>query len=279
MNELAPRALFGGALAGDRIVRLVFMDEAGISNPKQEPYVVVVGVIVDADKKLVALERRIDTLIERFIPEEHQEGFVFQAKELFNGGGKVFKRGVWPLAKRLEIANCLAEIPRKLRLPIAAGYVQRANFPKSFDGSAMSTSEKTLGAHLVAFVNCAMEVELWMRQHTKDEVCLLVVENNDDARKLITDTQTVHRDPNQLLKIHDGKIPEKPARVFPLKKIKEAPLFATKTQSKALQIADFCAYVFKKQLMGDARYQSLFNLLQVQHVMDYEKGPWETRKV
>jgi hypothetical protein len=42
---------------------------------------------------------------------------------------------------------------------------------------------------------------------------------------------------------------------FPLRKIKEDQLFQAKRQSHPLIVADFCAYVWKKALMKDARYK------------------------
>jgi 2'-5' RNA ligase len=82
----------GGPLCGDRIVRLVYADEAGLANPKHEPHLVVASVIVDADRKLIAVQRHLDRLVERHIPPEHQSDFVFHATELFNGGGKVLQK-------------------------------------------------------------------------------------------------------------------------------------------------------------------------------------------
>ena len=81
-------------------MRLVYVDEAGISDKKQEPFLVVAGVIIDTDKQLVALERHLDKIVARHIPPQHRENFVFHASHLFNGGGKVFTRNnpEWPLA-------------------------------------------------------------------------------------------------------------------------------------------------------------------------------------
>src|SRR5438874_380349 len=61
--SLGPRCFGGGKLEGDRIVRLVFLDEAGTSNPEHEPYLVVAAVIVDADKKLIAVQAHLDSLV------------------------------------------------------------------------------------------------------------------------------------------------------------------------------------------------------------------------
>jgi hypothetical protein len=51
---------------------------------------------------------------------------------------------------------------------------------------------------------------------------------------------------------------------FPLRKIKEDPLFQPKRQSHPLIFADFCAYVWKKILMGDRRYDRFFEPLRKQ---------------
>jgi len=46
-----PCSLSGVRLEGDRLVRLVYIDESGISNVRDDPFVIVAGIIVDADKK------------------------------------------------------------------------------------------------------------------------------------------------------------------------------------------------------------------------------------
>ena len=74
------------------------------------------------------------------------------------------------------------------------------------------------------------------------------VEDNQRARTLITTLQNNYQRPNTPIRS------EMEARYFPFKKIKENPLFASKRQSKVLQLADFCAYVFKRAVMNDARY-------------------------
>jgi hypothetical protein len=98
-------------------VRLVYVDEAGISDKRQEPFLVVAAAIVDADKQLVALERHLDKIVARYIPPQHHDNFVFHASHLFNGGGKIFTRNNpdWPLPKRLAIADELAAIPAKFQ--------------------------------------------------------------------------------------------------------------------------------------------------------------------
>ena len=49
-------AFGGGPLRGDKIVRLVYLDEAGISNPAHEPWLVVAGIVINADKQFKLIE-------------------------------------------------------------------------------------------------------------------------------------------------------------------------------------------------------------------------------
>ena len=234
-------------------MRLVYADEAGISNPKQEPFLIVAATIVHADQKLVAVERHLDRLVERHIPTEHQKDFVFHATEIFNGGGKVFKRTAlddpnpeWPLDRRLKIAADLAAIPKRFQLPIALGWVERATWPQTFEiPPDTKDSVKVAWCHVGAFMCCAMQVERWMRRNASHEVCLMVVEDNDNARRLIRDTQRYHQD-RDLSELLDAQV----RKDFPFRKIKEDPLFQPKRKSSPLQIADFCAYVWKRILMN-----------------------------
>ncbi len=245
------------------MTRFVYIDEAGISNPDQEPFVVVAAVIVDADRKLNELESRIERLVDRHIPADQRRGFVFHAMHLFNGGGPVFDRKAWPRERRWKIAEELASIPKKMDLPLAFGIVQRSRWPLSpdWDTSKMTNREKVVGQHVTAYMSCIMEVEMWMRGHTKNEVTMMIVEDNDQARKMIKEQQNAHRR-KQIME----HLPPDYAKYFPFKKIKSSPLFEAKEDSPALQIADFCAYVMKRRAMNDAHYCSVFSALHPQSV-------------
>jgi hypothetical protein len=90
-------------------VRLIYLDEAGISNPAQEPFLVVAGIAIHADGHFKAIESHIDDLAKKHLPE-HMHGRVpFHAMELYHGT-KNFDRRIWPLEKRLEILNDLGPV-------------------------------------------------------------------------------------------------------------------------------------------------------------------------
>jgi hypothetical protein len=81
---------FGGAaLTGERAVRIPFLDEAGVSNPKEVPYLVVAGVIVEPDKRYGPLEAHLRSLAADFLPVDLLERirtsgdpFILQAKHV-----------------------------------------------------------------------------------------------------------------------------------------------------------------------------------------------------
>ena len=93
-----------------------------------------------------------------------------------------------------------------------------------------------------------------MRANAPGEFCLMIVEDNEQARTLIKNTQNAHQDDRLIANMTDEE-----RRYFPLRRIKEDPLFQEKRVSSVLQVADFCAYVLKKLFMGDKTYGTRFS--------------------
>ena len=60
-------------------MRFIYLDEAGISNPANEPYLVVAGVIIDADHQWMAVEPHLHVLAETCAPQPRRPNFVFHA--------------------------------------------------------------------------------------------------------------------------------------------------------------------------------------------------------
>jgi hypothetical protein len=91
-----------------------------------------------------------------------------------------------------------------------------------------------------------------MRKETTNENCLVVVENNDEAKQLISEVQRYHQD-KKLETILD----EKGRQHVPLRKIREDPLFQPKKSSSPLIIADFCL-CFQEILDEKSTLQSVY---------------------
>jgi len=241
------RALGGALFEGDKLVRLAYFDEAGVSRAREEPFLVVSGVLIHGDNQLARVEQALDTLVEKHVPKEQRDGFIFHAFHLFGGTGPFDEKRFpyWTSARRLALAEDLSLIPKKFHLPIAFGWVERAKFPRTFTFPPEAKErEKVVRAHVTAYMSCAMQMEQVMRREHKLEHCIAIVEDNDDARTLIQQTQRHHQDKKLAAQLEDE------AKIhFPFRKIKHSPLIEKKAPSSPLQVADFCAYVFKRLLM------------------------------
>jgi hypothetical protein len=112
-------------------VRMIYLDDAGLSNPDHEPYVVVAGPLVDADTQWLELERHLEHLADLHAPPERRHEFYFHATELFSGGG-FFPRDRYPREERWEILDKLVAIPKKFKLPITYGVFERAKLKARF---------------------------------------------------------------------------------------------------------------------------------------------------
>jgi hypothetical protein len=110
------------AILKERPMRLVYMDEAGIS--ASEPIATVAGVIVDGDRQWKRLQAFIEDLIKEYVPAERRENFVFHAKHIFHGT-KFFHRTRWPLGKRLALLKRILSIPAMFSVPVAFGYYKK----------------------------------------------------------------------------------------------------------------------------------------------------------
>lgn len=239
---------------GQSVVRFVFLDEGGIS--KHEPYLVVAGVFVHGDLELVPLERELDRLVRKHIPEEHQVGFVFHAKDIWSGTGKIFgDREKWPLNKRLRILRDLTRIPRKLDLPIVHMAMRRSEI--KFDTEPKSAHDFIVSSHALVFSACTLEIETYMRMLYPSEVAQLVAEDNADARAAMKGVHALFIDPRRA----DPKEPIVPNNILPLRHIRGSVHFADKNESGPLQLADLCAFLIRGHLSGHPHNAPFYNRL------------------
>jgi hypothetical protein len=77
-----------------------------------------------------------------------------------------------------------------------------------------------------------LEVDIWLRENAKNENCIVIVEDNNEARALI---KQVHR-------YHQSKsipLTEEQKQYFPLRRVREDPAFQEKMPDHPLVLADF----------------------------------------
>jgi hypothetical protein len=256
LKHVAGLALGGGPLEGRRVVRFVFIDEGGIS--RDEPFAVVAGVFVHGDEQLIPLEKELERLKQKYIPEEEQKDFVFHATEIWSGTGKVFKnREKWPLHLRLSILHDLARIPCRLNIPIVYHGYERAKYAATEAeikraGREPTDFERHVAVHATAFCVTILRTEEIMRVKWASEVAQLVAEDNDQVRSLVRGTQEIFLDPSKA----DG--PVHPNKILPLRKIRGSIHFAKKSESPPLQLADICAFIIRGHLAKHPKVGPLY---------------------
>lgn len=251
-------------------MRLAYLDEAGISNPRQEPYLVVAGIILNGDQDWQPLERHLRSIARRHLPgSDGERGFIFHAKDLWHGSG-YFDREKWSRESRREILAELIRIPRKFHLPIVLGAVDRLEHHKITKRRipAATDDQITVWAQADAYVQAVAEIDRWMSRAARNEVVMLVAEDTPRAKGAIK-------------LIHDGMIRDDNAHyeehgldVFTTRYVVDTVHFAEKAHSALLQIADACAFVIKRHIMGKEDSNSLFQELLPQLVSPPRGDSW-----
>jgi hypothetical protein len=239
---------FGGVpLQGGKLVRLAFLDEAGISNPVHEPIVIIAGIIVHGDLQYKRLKGRIQQAIEDWIPPQDRDGFVFHAADLFSGAD-YFDRNVWPLEIRWQILEELCSIPHEFDLPIVFGFQDRSAIPREIDGARSEANIHTAATQLIAFTHCLVGIERWMRYATDpDETVLLIAEDKPEVKPAFREIHRVAQSGEKIKKYIPPKLAE--SEELPVTRIIDDLHFTDKQGSAPLQIADVCAFAIKRRLM------------------------------
>jgi hypothetical protein len=260
------RAFGGGELMGDRLVRFAYLDESGIGDAKAEPFVVVAGVIVNADIQIKAIEKYLHEMTVDFVHPKLRSLLCFHAKELFNGGG-IFDRKIYPKELRWKILRELCEIPQKFDLPVVMGFVPRAQYKAVPNRSVWKEKDLAAGAQAMASTACLIAIEKYMRQVDPNEVAALVYENNNDAKKLIKDTQRLLKDSNFTINLGPNIFSPSITAYLPLSRIVEAPLFSEKNESSLLQVSDAVAWAINRKLRNAAECDRFFEPIDKQLII------------
>lgn len=248
------RALGGGPLRGDNLARFVYLDEAGTG--KDDPWLVVGGVIVHGDKQLDRLYEALAE-IQKKVPEDKRDTHVLHTCDIYGGNGPVFDKErfpEWNWERRSEILTLLGQLPEKLNLFVTVGWVERTDFPHTPDYK-LTTSSIEGDAHVCAYVGCLMEVDLWFRQNRKGENCMIVAEDHKERKQVLKEMQQHYQDPKIC-----AEMEERHRFYFPFQRIREDPSFQEKKPKHPLILADYIAFIMKRRLMNDRRASPFFDL-------------------
>jgi hypothetical protein len=248
------------------LARFVYLDEAGISGSRQEPWLVVGGLLVHADTQLNKVYMELAAVVERHIPERDRQGLVLHTSDIYGGNGKLFderRNPEWTFDRRMAILEDLAKIPNKANILVTGNAIELAHFPSFLEvpltpddeqrqqGKKQKRPSLAIQAHAVAYMACLLEVDVWLREHAKNENCMVVVEDNNEARAAIKQVHRYHQ--NKLI-----PFPGDLSSHFPLRRIREDPAFQEKMPGHPLVLADFVAFVIKRVRMKDPRIWPFF---------------------
>jgi Protein of unknown function (DUF3800) len=241
-------------------MRLTYVDEGGIA--KHEGFMVVSGAIIDGDRQLVAIENHLDILVQKHIPEEDRPGFIFHATEIWSGGGYFKDRNKWPRDRRLLILQDLSKIPKHFDVPIAWGHVDKSKFPDPKFACLFSTAEIDVATHVMAFTECSLVTEMFMRECTTNEITVMIAEDRDVVRRAVKEAHAMYRNPAEIKKYGLDK-----NRLLPFRHIRDTVHWAKKEESRHLQLADACTFFIKghlnKNVLGEQFYSELRPMLLV----------------
>lgn len=253
------KSISGHPLGGHKIVRIVYLDEAGISNPAQEPYLVVAGVIVDPDQNWIDLETYYFDLARDLFPGEDPCKIIFHAKDIWHGTG-VFDRKDWPLQERMKIFRRLAQVPRIFDLPIVAGIIIRDAVRQQMREKSPDIPDRTIRffTYAHAFVSAVASVDAWMKKNLPGEVAMLIAEDTTDVRQGI---KAFHEGYTDRFDVEDfGQ--------FRAEQIIDTVHYAEKDLSLLLQIADHCAFILKRRAAGCPHVEPYLREIWPQVVLD-----------
>ena len=218
-----------------KIVRFVYLDEAGIST---EPVTVVAGFMLHVDSQYRDFMVSLNSIAHELFCDGVPQNFVFHAKDLWHGSG-FFSRDAWPRDKRLEVLNRLASLPGEFNSPIVYSAVSRDEAPSPYNANSMAWAR-----HKVAFLYAMNEVEKTLSFHYPNERAFLIVEDNPSHRKYLQSAFEFYCNRD------GGAHPWAKKIEVPYYQIVETPLFQKKDGASPAQIADLCAFLIRRRLSG-----------------------------
>lgn len=208
-----------------------------------------------------ALDAYFRDLALELFPDRDPYRFVFHAMEVFHGTGD-FDRQKWSRKDRMKILRQLAQVPALFELNIMIGSVDRMEARKAYLKRNPKMPERTIRSanYTGAFLMAIQCVEYWMEKNRPDEMTMLVSEDAPEIKSVLQD-------------FHQGYInPDAPEEAFKAPHIMDGLQFAKKENALLLQIADHCAFIFKRHIMGKTDVAELYKLLEPRLCTEYKQA-------
>ena len=238
-------------------VRLIYTDEAGTS--PAEPVRVVASVIVHGDNEARVLTAEMERIFDERVPAHLRDGFIFHAKDLFNPQEKL-NYGDWSFDDRLDLIKEVVCLPFVHDVPIALG-IWFSGLVDIDDEMIGTFKAKKLSVaayeHGLAFAKCIERADLFLRKYLGgSEVGTIIAEDVNEKRKLlgkmallfkhmptVVGPELQHQTKaEQMLGIQPGEVTQEVTNII------DVPHFVSKDGAPLLQLADACAFSFRRFL-------------------------------
>ena len=229
------------------------MDEAGTS--AREPVTVIVGLIADADNHVMSAEALALELLGS-VPPQHRDGFVFHATQVY--GDKQYHAD-WSITDRLHLLKGMMSIPRRIGMAVtvAAHWRNSVDFSEAAQSVGISQAQ---WEHMQAFGLCLAVADRNIRRNAGPrEVATAVAEDVPDMRRFLKLAprawrenprhmsgdmlRTTAKDEEAGYNVQSGELR--------ITRIRNAVHFVEKSEDPLVQVADACAYGFRRYFAGE----------------------------
>jgi Protein of unknown function (DUF3800) len=278
MNHLhQPCAALGGPLNGHCPLRYVFIDEAGTS--ASEPVSIVVGIIVHADNQCAPAEKAVRHVLDLIPQQVRGKCPTFHAKKIW---GDSSLREKWSLDDRKFLLGSMMSIPRDLNLAVAVGACRRET---QLPPDALRSVTLVQAQHAIAFQECVARADSWIEKYANaNEVATVIAEDVPESKRLLRHVAKWLQDVGYRIPRKDVRLvslaPIKPLlsidefRIRKVSRIRMPIHFVEKKDEPLIQIADACAFGFRRFLSRQSHGQDFVRSI-LGHNQDAEKYPIE----
>jgi len=234
-------------------VRYVFVDEAGTS--AKEPVTVVVGLIADADNHVMAAEALALEMLGS-VPPDYKKGFVFHATGVF--GAKKYQES-WSLTDRLNLLTGMMSVPRRIGMAITLSACWRESSDVR-DELSRSHLSKSQFDHMLAFYVCLATADRSIRRYSAPrEVATVVAEDVPEMRRFLKGApkyireNPLHLGPQMLRETEQDRAAGYSTQNGEIRitRIRNSVHFVEKAEDPLVQVADACAFGFRRFFAGE----------------------------
>jgi hypothetical protein len=230
----------------------LYLDESGIGKIAKDPYLVVAGVLINGDRQWKPLKEYLQSLLTSAAPSTQPAPSGLHAVDIYHGTGE-YPREHWPRELRLELLDHIARIPAQFHLPVVWGLVDRAEHARAYPDE--TPLQRLIDCYAAASAVCFFQAEWYMRNCVGErELATIVIEQNAELQKRIKD---IYRRATSERAIAEATANDATLirEILPITRVIDEPSFQEKTSSSISQIADFCAFAFKRAAGKQLDYQ------------------------